>query len=167
MYFCTPRCFIRDFRIEDIPTVMTYRNDLEWMKYQGFKNMEKAAYIKELLHTKSFSEGKNLAVVHTLDDRLIGDIYLKKEADFFWIGYTIHPQESQKGYGSEVIQATIQWLFDQGVQSVKAEVSPENLASIKLLEKLKFSLIKTEEDALYQLHRLDYSQQKNRIKQEQ
>lgn len=46
MYFCTPRCFIRDFRIEDIPTVMTYRNDLEWMKYQGFKNREKAAYIK-------------------------------------------------------------------------------------------------------------------------
>ena len=132
-----------------------------------FQKQEKAAYIKELLHTKSFSEGKNLAVVHTLDDRLIGDIYLKKEADFFWIGYTIHPQESQKGYGSEVIQATIQWLFDQGVQSVKAEVSPENLASIKLLEKLKFSLIKTEEDALYQLHRLDYPQQKNRIKQEQ
>ncbi|MCU7699414.1 GNAT family N-acetyltransferase [Enterococcus gallinarum] len=131
-----------------------------------FQKQEKAAYIKELLHTKSFSEGKNLAVVHTLDERLIGDIYLKNEADFFWIGYTIHPHESQKGYGSEVIQATIQWLFDQGVQSVKAEVASGNLASIKLLEKL-FSLVKTEEDALYQLHRLDYPQQKNRIKQEQ
>ncbi|WP_291290777.1 GNAT family N-acetyltransferase [Enterococcus sp.] len=164
MYFSTPRCLIRDFRIEDIATVMTYRNDLEWMKYQGFKNLEKAAYIKELLHPKSFSEGKNIAVVHTLDDRLIGDIYLKKEADFFWIGYTIHPQESQKGYGSEVVQATVQWLFDQGVQSVKAGVSSENLASIKLLEKLNFSLVKTEEDACYQLQRLDYLQQKNRIK---
>ena len=63
--------------------LVIYRNDLEWMKYQGFKNREKAAYIKELLHTKSFSEGKNLAVVHTLDERLIGDIYLKNEADFF------------------------------------------------------------------------------------
>ena len=103
-----------------------------------FQKQEKAAYIKELLHTKSFSEGKNLAVVHTLDERLIGDIYLKNEADFFWIGYTIHPHESQKGYGSEVIQATIQWLFDQGVQSVKAEVASGNLASIKLLEKLFF-----------------------------
>ena len=46
-----------------------------------FQKQEKAAYIKELLHTKSFSEGKNLAVVHTLDERLIGDIYLKNEAD--------------------------------------------------------------------------------------
>ena len=73
-----------------------------------------------------------------LDERLIGDIYLKNEADFFWIGYTIHPHESQKGYGSEVIQATIQWLFDQGVQSVKAEVAPGNLASIKLFRKTKF-----------------------------
>lgn len=67
----------------------------------------------------------------------------------------------------DMAQATIQWLFDQGVQSVKAEVAPGNLASIKLLEKLNFSLVKTEEDALYQLHRLDYPQQKNRIKQEQ
>ena len=82
MYFCTPRCFIRDFRIEDIPTVMTYRNDLEWMKYQGFKNMEKAAYIKRTAAYKKFSEGKNLAVVHTLDERLIGDIYLKMKQIF-------------------------------------------------------------------------------------
>lgn len=155
MYFSTPRCFIRDFRIDDIPTVMTYRNDLEWMKYQGFKSREKDAYIKELLQPKSFSEGKNLAIVHTLENRLIGDIYLKKERDFFWIGYTIHPNESQKGYGFEVVQATIQWLFDQGVPSVKAEVSPENLASVKLLEKLNFTFIKTEEESLYQLDHLD------------
>ena len=47
-----------------------------------FQNREKAAYIKELLHTKSFSEGKNLAVVHTLDERLIGDIYLKMKQIF-------------------------------------------------------------------------------------
>ncbi len=132
-----------------------------------FQKHGKSCVYQRTAAYKSFSEGKNLAVVHTLDERLIGDIYLKNEADFFWIGYTIHPHESQKGYGSEVIQATIQWLFDQGVQSVKAEVAPGNLASIKLLEKLNFSLVKTEEDALYQLHRLDYPQQKNRIKQEQ
>lgn len=58
MYFCTPRCFIRDFRIEDIPTVMTYRNDLEWMKYQGFKNRKKLRISKNCCIQKVFLKAK-------------------------------------------------------------------------------------------------------------
>ena len=54
MYFCTPRCFIRDFRIEDIPTVMTYRNDLEWMKYQGFKTGKSCVYQRTAAYKKFF-----------------------------------------------------------------------------------------------------------------
>lgn len=54
MYFCTPRCFIRDFRIEDIPTVMTYRNDLEWEVPRFQKQGKSCVYQRTAAYKKFF-----------------------------------------------------------------------------------------------------------------
>ena len=35
------RCVIRPFNADDIEPFMAYRNDAEWMQYQGFKSLTK------------------------------------------------------------------------------------------------------------------------------
>ncbi|MFV0557571.1 MAG: GNAT family N-acetyltransferase, partial [Enterococcus sp.] len=60
----------------------------------------------------------------------------------------IHPQSARQGYITEVVTATIDWLFAQGVAVIKAGVAPENTASIQLLKKLGFEGVGEEEGEL-------------------
>ena len=138
MIITTARCRIRDFTLADIEPFMAYRNDLDWMKYQGYKGKERQTYESDLLKTGSIYEGKQFAIALLTNDQLIGDIFLQQEARTFWLGYSIAPAYARKGYTHEVLSALLEWLNHQGVQQVKAGVLPENTASIRLLEKLGF-----------------------------
>ena len=44
MEIYTERCLIRRFEAPDIDDFMVYRNDMDWMKYQGFKGLTKQEY---------------------------------------------------------------------------------------------------------------------------
>lgn len=80
-----------------------------------------------------------LAIVHNESNSLIGDVYLKKEGDVCWIGYSICRAKARQGYAYEVITATIASLREQGIACIKADVEKDNIASITLLHKLNFS----------------------------
>lgn len=49
MYFDTVRCNIRPFNAEDIDVFMSYRNDMDWMKYQGFKGLSKQEAVSAVI----------------------------------------------------------------------------------------------------------------------
>ncbi len=89
MEICTERCLIRRFEAPDIDDFMVYRNDMDWMKYQGFKGLTKQEYEDALLGSHTFQDGVQLAVIHKKSGKLIGDVYLKQEGDSFWIGYSV------------------------------------------------------------------------------
>jgi len=146
--FDTARCIVRPFRDEDIDAFMEYRNDGEWMKYQGFKCLSRQAYHEALLCPCDMEKGVQLAVIRKLTGALIGDLYLKQEGSTCWIGYTIHPKEARQGYMYEVVSAAIGMMGGQGIHEIRAGVSPENLASVSLLKKLDFVLSGTEGDEL-------------------
>ncbi len=59
----TVRCIIRPFNAEDIDAFMSYRNDMDWMKYQGFKGLSKQEYMQALLNEHSLSNGIQLAII--------------------------------------------------------------------------------------------------------
>lgn len=146
----TKRLNIRKFVSGDINGFMDYRNNIDWMRYQGFKGKSKAFYEAELLHDVSLEKGLQLAIIHTDTKQLVGDIYLRKENDTYWIGYTIHPQYARNSYASEAVTGTINWVIDQGGKVIKAGVLPENDASIRLLEKLDFTYeTKIEDELIY------------------
>lgn len=145
MKLSTKRCLIRPFTEADIHSFMVYHNDLQWMKYQGFKGLSQEEY-RQLLLPVSYTEGKQLAIVHNKTQELIGDLYLKQENDSFWLGYSIAPSFSRQGYAFEVIQVIITFLKTTDCQKVKASILPENLASSKLLKKLGFSTVLTTKD---------------------
>lgn len=134
----TKRCNIRSFEQKDIKDFMLYRNDSEWMQYQGFKNLDQAAYEKALLKTGVFLEGVQLAIIKKDDQKLIGDLYMQLEEDHFWLGYTINPNFSRQGYAFEVLKKVLDWIPTQNIKKVYAGVVKENEASIRLLLKLGF-----------------------------
>ena len=135
----TGRCIIRDFEERDMEPFMAYRNDMDWMRYQGFKGLTKQEYMNVLLGESSLEKGVQLAISHKESDTLIGDLYLKREGDMCWVGYSICREKARQGYGYEAVTAVIGFLREQGVCCFKAGVERGNLASVGLLKKMGFS----------------------------
>ena len=147
--FETKRCYIRPFIESDLDAFITYRNNPQWMKFQYFKGLTRKEYEEILLREPSVEKGAQLAIIHKTDETLIGDVFVKKEADACWIGYTINPIFKRQGYAYETVQAMIHWIRQAypGL-TIKAGTSPENKASIQLLKKLEFTPAGMEEGEL-------------------
>ena len=137
--FETERCRIRPFEESDLEAFMSYRNNLDWMQFQGFKGKKYLEYKAALLMQPIFSNGVQLAVVLRQTGELLGDLYLKLEKNTAWIGYTIAPQFARQGFAFEVVTQLLLELKQAGLTLVKAEVEEQNLASIALLKKLEFT----------------------------
>lgn len=138
MWIETERCIIRLFTADDIDPFMAYRNNETWMRFQGFKGLTPAAYEAALLAAPDWAAGVQFAVALRGSNRLIGDLYLKREGDGCWLGYTIAPEYAGQGYATEAVLAVLDWLAKSGVQKALAGVEPENAASIRLLVRLGF-----------------------------
>ena len=141
--FETRRCRIRPFEESDIEAFMSYRNNLDWMRFQGFKGKKYLEYKAALLMQPNFNTGVQLAVVHRQTGELLGDLYLKLEKSVAWIGYTIAPQHARQGFAFEVVTQLLLELKQAGLTLVKAGVEEQNLASIALLKKLGFVQVET------------------------
>lgn len=151
--FQSERCYVRSFVEDDLDDFLSYRNNLEWMKFQGFKGLSRKEYEEALLNKPSFENGAQFAIIRKSDQQLIGDVYIKMEDDTFWIGYTVSPFYKRQGYVYEIVKSMILWIKQHGEYKIKAGVEPKNISSIGLLEKLGFLLL-TEEDAelIYLFH---------------
>ncbi len=146
--FESKRCFVRPFHDSDLDDFIEYRNNLDWMKYQGFKGLSKKEYAKKLLNKQNLNQGVQLAIINKINEQLIGDLFLKKERLTMWIGFTMNPTFKRKGFAYEVVRTLIMWIKNHGEYQVKASVLIDNIASINLLEKLGFERLK-EKDAEY------------------
>ncbi|WP_411682363.1 GNAT family N-acetyltransferase [Clostridium thailandense] len=135
----TDRCILRCFEEKDLDSFTMYRNNEEWMKYQGFKNLTKEEYRKALLVPLNMESGIQLAVALKATDNLLGDLYLIKNEKTITIGYTINPLYSRKGYISEVLKGLLPKLkTDYFDCKIIAMTEKENIASKNLLLKLGF-----------------------------
>ena len=142
--FETERCRIRPFEENDIEAFMSYRNNLDWMQFQGLKGKRYLEYKAALLQQPKFADGVQLAVADRQTGELIGDLYLKLEKNTGWIGYTIAPQFARQGFAFEVVTQLLLQLHQAGLTLVKAGVEEQNIASILLLKKLSFTQTEAE-----------------------
>lgn len=110
----------------------------------GLRSLSKEAYQEALLCPCDLEKGVQLAAICTRNDTLIGDIYVKRDGETCWIGYTIHPKKARQGYMHEVVSAAMERMACDGVTVVKAAVAAENEAFAAFLRKLEFCLIGTE-----------------------
>ncbi|CAH0419220.1 GNAT family N-acetyltransferase [Periweissella ghanensis] len=151
MHIKTDSFTIRAFTENEIPAFTEYHNNLSWMKYQGFKGLSASTFAQELLQPIDLYTGHQFAVVSNDDTTLFGDIYLQRDHDKFWLGYTINPEFARQGYMHKIIQAVISEIhLDPTVKAIMAGVEIANAASINLLKKLGFEYLETEDgEAVY------------------
>ncbi len=136
----TTRCKLRSFEEKDIDLFMDYRNNDEWMKYQSFKNLTKDEYMRALLVPMEIESGMQLAIAMKDTQRLLDDIYLDKKFNNIFIGYSINPVYSRKGYVTEVLKALlIRLQQDYSDSRILATTEKENIPSKNLLIKLGFT----------------------------
>ncbi len=139
MEFRTKRCNIGYFKNEHIDQFISYRNNLEWMKYQSFKGLTKEEYSRAVLPPKTLQDGVQLAICSKETGDLLGDLYIRQEDDFCWIGYTISPNNARQGYTYEVVSAAVDNLKTMGINHLRAATLEGNTPSISLLKKLNFT----------------------------
>lgn len=104
---------------------------------------------KNLLKEMSYTPEGYYFVVEDRDTGLLVDSCcafpnLNSENKFvFDIGYCVHKSLWRQGYGTEIVTLLLSWIkeFGYGV-SVTAEVAKDNIASVELLKKLGFKIIK-------------------------
>ena len=143
----TSRTIIRPFIEEDLDVFVEYRNNNEWMKYQSFKGLTNDAYRSSLLIPFSIENGGQLAIALPSTNELIGDLYLHKTLEGIYLGYTVHPSFSRKGYVYEVVKEVVTYLketYDN--EKIIAETDEGNIASRKLLLKCGFKCISASAD---------------------
>jgi len=152
----TERCKIRRFKSEDMESFISYRNDMHWMQYQMFKGLTREEYERILLKDSLPEDGIQLAVAERHTDKLLGDVYIRRQIPSFWIGYTVHPAYAQQGFRCEVVAALVPVLLQcHGCHEVLAGVVKENFRSKNLLEKIGFRLFYYDEENQEDVYRLE------------
>jgi RimJ/RimL family protein N-acetyltransferase len=152
VYIETKRCALEPFKEVYIDVFMEYRNNEQWMQYQGLKGLTKEEYIEIIVSNTSLEQGLQVALLNRYTKKLLGDVYLKQEDTVLWVGYTVHPLYSRQGYAYEALMGVILWAKEQAIITIKAGVLVDNIASIKLLEKVGFQYVGIEdEEWIYQL----------------
>ncbi len=140
------RLLLRKIELSDAKDLFILRSDERMMKYldrpraQTIEDAEKLIQVFEDNRIKN--EGINWGITLKGDSRLLGTICfwkLQLENERSEIGYMLHADFHQKGIMQEAMTAVLNYGFtDLKLHSVEANVNPENIASIKLLEKNNF-----------------------------
>ncbi len=89
-------------------------------------------------------------VVEPISHEIIGGVCFKgpPEDGDVEIGYAIEPEFRGLGYGTEAVGEMIHWAFEQGVKTVYACTEDGNEASQKLLSKLGFAQLESQDSLL-------------------
>ena len=142
----TERLVLTQMSIDDANEMFFLRSDESVMKYidrPRAKSVEEAVQFIQMINTGlANNEYINWAITLKNDPRLIGNVCfwrIQKEHYRAEIGYTLHPDWHGKGIMQEAIIAVLDYGFKiMGLHSVEANVNPENIASIKSLERTGF-----------------------------
>jgi RimJ/RimL family protein N-acetyltransferase len=143
----TERLILRPIKLEDAKAIFEYRSDPIANKYQGWipKIIDEA---KDFVTNRVASEMDlvntwfQFVLIEKEGNKLIGDIgihFFDADKKQVGIGYTLDKNWQGKGYMTEALIAVINYLFiDLDKHRITASIDPENIKSIKLVEKLGF-----------------------------
>ncbi len=160
----TDRLHLRRMTQEDANEIYFFRSDEEVTRYTAFtkaNNVDDAKiFIEKIENAIDSNESIFWAISLKNETRLIGTICLwniNVEKQTSEIGYMLHPDYQGKGIMQEAIINVIDYGFNNmQCKIIEAGVDPENIASIKVLEKNGFREIRKEDyEVIYSLENLD------------
>lgn len=139
----TERLLVRMLRAEDIDILSAYRNDPEVNALQDwdlpYPRERAERLVAALADREDVVPGKGTQLAIDLGGELIGDIFVEvdEQGGIAEIGFTLRRTHQGKGYAGEAVSAVVDDLVDRvGVHRIIAQLSPENDASARLLERL-------------------------------
>lgn len=140
----TERLRLRELTLHDTGFIIELLNSPGWIRFIGDRNVKTEEQAVNYLQNgplKSYLEnGYGLYLVEKKDDqRAIGmcGILKRDTLEHPDIGFAFLPDFQGKGYGFEVAQATLRYAIDiLGIPKVYAITLPDNIKSIRLLEKI-------------------------------
>jgi len=148
MYLQTARLILRNFNDKDLDPFLTYRNDPDVAKYQGwgipFSREKAEKFISSMKDKNVPKQGEWVQFAVALKDtnELIGDLacFVKKEdSRQSLIGFTIASGHWRNGYAFEVIHRLLEFLFEEmDMHRITADCDVDNIASGRTLKKLGF-----------------------------
>lgn len=140
----TARLRLRRFTLNDGEFIITLLNSAGWLRFIGDRNVRTLEEARQYLENgplKSYrTNGYGLSLVEKKDDgQAIGMCGLLKRdtLDSPDIGFAFLPDFNGKGYAFEITEATLTQAREKlGLPEIAAITSPDNLRSIRLLEKV-------------------------------
>jgi ribosomal-protein-alanine N-acetyltransferase len=132
--------------LKDADTLFIIRTNKDVMKYMDTDPMKSISDSEKLIESldESFKSGNgiNWGIIEKTTDKFIGYFGIWRIDQKHCrgeIGYALHPDYWGKGYMQETINTIVEFGFNKlNLHSYEANVNPDNLDSIKLLEKLGF-----------------------------
>lgn len=125
-------------RLTIIPCMPETMQIVNEQKYESGPQIE--SYMKRLEEDSSQLYWGVWLVIRKDDGALIGDIGFKgrpSKEQTVEIGYGFLESARMKGYATESVQALVNWAFQSGgVKRVIAETLHDNIASIRVLQKI-------------------------------
>ena len=140
----TDRLLIRILEMKDKEDFFEYRSMPEIHQYQSWRPKqisEIEEFIDKNVTVYPNTENKWLQLAVCLNEgQMIGDIGIHfMEDKQIEIGYTLSPKYQGNGYASEAVKAVINYVFSEWKKHrITASVDPDNIQSIKLLERIGF-----------------------------
>jgi ribosomal-protein-alanine N-acetyltransferase len=134
----TPRLILRRLASYDVPALHEMLSDPETMRYWSTlphaEIAETETWVRESVEGQARGDAHDFAVLR--DGRLVGRVA-------FWmgneIGFLFHRAVWGQGVAREAVGALLRYGFETlNFTSVRADVDPENLRSLALLERLGF-----------------------------
>lgn len=154
----TERLYLRRLKREDAEKLYKFRSkklNFPYVNMEIHDNLEQTiAYIEKINRGIDDDEWINWAINDISTKSIIGNISLwnfntdENEAE---VGYALFPENRGKGFMLEALQAILNFGFQRlKLNKIKAYTNKENLKSIALLQKAKFTyLSQIEEDGLF------------------
>ena len=144
----TPHLTLRAFRDEDVDPLFAIQGDREAMRYTyaAPSRQECEHRLRTFAALESTLGFAPWTVVLRTEARVIGWGGLSIDPfDPGWgieVSYYFHPAYWGRGYATELVRATLQHSFSTlSLQAIGAFVRPQNVASIRVLEKCGFTLL--------------------------
>lgn len=149
MIFETKRLQVRELVFDDVSAFHQMQSNPNVMKFADgeIKNFENNALeLKELIkryQLKAENDFCIYAVTNKVDNLFVGTIAIVKDGyNDTEIGYRFLEKFWHLGYGSEICEGIILHCKNIGLKKIIAYVIDENIASVKILEKNNFTVIK-------------------------
>lgn len=146
----TERLVLRRSRLEDAEAISGYRSDPEVHRHQGWERTdvgEVRAQIEEMAERLPGESGGwvQLSVIERSSASLVGDVGFSRaagEPGVIKVGYTIAPAFQGRGYATEAMRALVAYALETlGAGVVRAYASADNIASIRVAEKVGMKLM--------------------------